>query len=206
MTTDSPATPATMTATTTFESAIGGDLELVERHRFGDPKAFEEIYERFSSLVYNLALRMSGDPFEAQDLSQEIFLRVYRGLTRFRGRASLKTWIYRIGINQCRSRLSRRRFPAVSMTTVEGQQLEVVDPGRDPEESAMAGDAGRLVARALVKIEAVFREAVVLRDLEGLSYQEVAAVLDVPIGTVRSRIARGRDQLRNLLEEESKKQ
>lgn len=176
------------------------DAELVERHRYGDPQAFEQIYERFSLLVYNLALRMSGDPGEAQDLSQEIFLRVYRGLARFRGRSSLKTWIYRIGINQCRSRLGRRRLHLVSLTAADGQDLDLTDPQRDPEQVALAGDAGRLLAVALPKMDRVFREAVVLRDLEGLSYQEVSGVLRIPIGTVRSRIARGREQLRRILE------
>lgn len=188
------------TISVTGES-VTPDLELVERHRYGDPKAFTEIYNRFSDMVYHLALRMAGDPDLAQDLTQEVFVRVFRGLGRFRCRSSLKTWVYRVCLNHCRSRLGRRRYWEEPLPEESSpQERHMVDPGRGPEELAMAGDAGRRVAAALVRLDAVFREAVILRDLEGLSYQEIAQVLRVRIGTVRSRIARGREQLRRMLE------
>ena len=86
------------------------DLELAERHRYGDEQAFDEIYRDYASLVYNLAYRMAGSTTRAEDLSQEIFIRVYRYLGRFNGRSSLKTWIYQVAVNHCRSHLRRRRF------------------------------------------------------------------------------------------------
>jgi len=184
---------------------VGGhdeDLELARRHSRGDPRAFDEVYAGYAAMVYNLALRLSGDGDEAADLTQEVFLRVYRHLGSFSGRAALKTWIFRVAVNHCRERLSRFR----PLTVPLGEEADgpgtarVADPRRGPEEQAVAADLGRQVAQGLARLPAPFREAVVLRDLQGLSYQEIAAVLGVRVGTVRSRIARGREQLRALLD------
>jgi RNA polymerase sigma-70 factor (ECF subfamily) len=177
------------------------DVELVERHRCGDARAFNEVYTRFEEMVYNLSFRLSGNYEEAADLTQEIFLRIYRHLGSFGGRSSLKTWIFRIAVNHCRDRLSRWRPLTQPLGDDPGEgEVAYADPSRGPEELAVAADEGRRVAAALAKLPPVFREAVVLRDIEGLSYEEIAEVLGVRIGTVRSRIARGRDQLRVLLE------
>ncbi len=183
--------------------AVGeSELDLVERHRYGDPAAFEAIYRRFERMVYNLALRMSGSPEEASDLTQEVFLRVYRHLDGFRGRSSLKTWIYRITVNCCRSHLRRRRWPWERRRERDDEHLDrLPDPAPGPESAALNRDLGARLEAALVAIPLHFREAVVLRDVHGLSYVEIARVLKVRIGTVRSRIARGRERLRLLLEE-----
>lgn len=172
---------------------------VLVRHRYGDEAAFEEIYRLYAPLVYNLTLRLSGNQEQALDLSQEVFVRVYQGLGRFRGSSSLKTWIYRVCLNHCRSRLGRTRRPEEPLSPADGVS-EVVDPQRGPEELAVARDAQRLVASALLEVDHPYREALVLRDLEELSYQEIAEVIGVRIGTVRSRIARGREQLRRALE------
>jgi len=180
----------------------GLDLELAQRHARGDVRAFDEVYSRYAVMVFNLALRLSGDPDEAADLTQEIFLRVYRHLDGFSGRSALKTWIFRVALNHCRERLSRFRplTQPIGETADGGGEVAIADPRRDPEELAVAADLGRQVASALALLPPPFREAVVLRDLQGLSYEEIAAVLGVRVGTVRSRIARGREQLRGLLE------
>jgi RNA polymerase sigma-70 factor (ECF subfamily) len=180
------------------------DLELVQRHRVGDAQAFDELYHRFDQMVFNLALRLSGDSEQAADLTQEIFLRVFRYIGQFRGHSSLKTWIFRIAVNHCRSCLGRKHLPmqplAEEQADEERSGATITDPGRGPEELAVAADCGRRVAAGLCRLPESFRVAVVLRDLEGLSYEEIAEVLGVRIGTVRSRIARGREQLRSLLE------
>ncbi len=177
------------------------DLDLATRHRYGDPEAFGEVYRRFAQMVYNLAYRMAGDAEEAEDLTQEVFLRIHRHLGRFSGRSALKTWVYRVTLNHCRSKLGRRRHPTQGLAEEnDGEGAQLVDGGRGPEEQALARDAGRQVSEALRQVKPVFREAVVLRDLEGLSYDEIARVLKVRIGTVRSRIARGRERLRIALE------
>jgi RNA polymerase sigma-70 factor, ECF subfamily len=177
------------------------DIDLVERYRSGDLNAFDEVYERFGEMVYNLALRLSGNREEAADLTQEIFLRVYRHLGSFGGRSTLKTWIFRVALNHCRDRLSRYSPATLPIDDrAEDCGPAFADPARSPEEMALAADEGRRVTEGLSLLPQVFREAVVLRDLEGLSYEEIAEVLGVRVGTVRSRIARGRDQLRCLLE------
>jgi RNA polymerase sigma-70 factor (ECF subfamily) len=177
------------------------DLDLVARHRYGDEQAFTEIYQRYATMVYNLSLRLSGSPDEASDLTQEIFLRIFRHLGKFRGRSSLKTWIYRVALNHCRSRLGRRRPAPLPLTGPGGETVwEIPDPARSPEDRAVAESESRLVAAALARLPRRFGEAVALRDLEGLTYQEIAEVLHVRIGTVRSRIARGRERLRQILE------
>jgi RNA polymerase sigma-70 factor (ECF subfamily) len=177
------------------------DLTLVERHRRGDPSAFEEIFRRYERMVFNLAFRLSGNREEAADLSQDVFLRVYRHVGRFKGRSSLKTWIYRVAVNCCRSRAARRRPATQALPEAAEQVLEQLqDETTSPERRALARDAGRQLAAALRRVQRPYREAVVLRDVEGMSYGEIAAVLGVRLGTVRSRIARGREQLRRIVE------
>lgn len=177
------------------------DLDLARRHRYGDSSAFEEVYRSYASMVFNLCLRMVGNREEAEDLAQEVFLRIHRHLGRFSGRSALKTWIYRVTINYCRSKLSRKRWFMRSIKEEDeegGVQLE--DTARGPEDQTLAHDDARTVMKALLQVKPKFREAVVLRDLEGMSYDEIAEVLKVRIGTVRSRIARGRERLRTVLE------
>ncbi len=191
-----------MTATQPLSS--NPDLELAERHRYGDEAAFEEVYLRFGSMVYNLAFRMCGKEEKAEDLTQEIFLRIHRHLERFNGRSSLKTWVYRVALNHCRSKLSRRRiFTRPLADENAGEGVDLVDARRDPEQRTLAQDTAAQVARALRELKPAFREAVILRDLEGMTYEEIAEILKIRIGTVRSRIARGRDRLRTVLEKQS---
>lgn len=178
------------------------DLELAERHRYGDETAFEEVYELYGGMVFNLALRLSGDREEAADLSQETFLKIHRYLGGFRGRSSLKTWVYRVALNCCRSRYKKARsWTRGRVANAEERLEQVPDPRRDPEERAIDLGTTELIGEALAELPPIFREAVSLRDIEGLNYAEIAEVLKVRIGTVRSRIARGRDRLRVLLEE-----
>lgn len=190
--------------------AADPDADLVERCRYGDAEAFAELYARYGGLVFNLALRHLGDREEAADLTQEVFLRVHRHLRGFRGQSSLKTWIYRIALNRCRSWRARYR-PLEQGLAEEGTPPAeaapvLVETRRGPEERAAAAEASAHLLRRLRELPRPFREAVYLRDLEELGYEEIAQVLRVPIGTVRSRIARGRERLRRTLEpeEESK--
>jgi len=179
------------------------ESELVERHRHGDPAAFEAIYATYARGVYNLVLRTLGNREEAADLLQEIFLRVHRHLGSFRGRSSLKTWIYRIAINRCRSRL-RRVQPSWVGLAEEGYDgaTPLEDLRRDPEQRAMASETSRRVGRLLARVPSPYRETLYLREIEELSYKEIAEIMTVRVGTVRSRIARGREHLRELLEGE----
>ncbi len=176
------------------------DRDLALRHRYGDATAFDEVYQRYGEMVFNIALRLAGDREEAADLTQETFLRIYRHLAGFRGRSSLKTWIYRIAVNCCRSRLRRRDW---NVRREPPERLaELVDGRAGPESRAATRELREQLEGAVRRLPVPFREAVVLRDVQGLSYDEIARVLGVRIGTVRSRIARGRERLRLLLEGE----
>ena len=177
------------------------DLDLAERHRYGDETAFEEIYDQFGAMVYNLALRLSGEPEEAADLSQETFLKVHRHLGGFRGRSSLKTWVYRVALNCCRSRYKSQRVWKSRTSSEPEERFEAMADGRrSPEDRAISRSTAERVEEALAQLQPIFREAVFLRDIEGLTYEEISQVLGQRLGTVRSRIARGRDKLRVLLE------
>lgn len=164
---------------------------------------FEALYEEYAPFVYNLAYRYTGNRAEAEDLTQEAMVRVYRFMDSFRGGA-FRSWLYRIVTNLFLTRVRReRRLPRQSLERVlaSGEVLEeaLPDPSDDPAELIEKTGFQDHVHRALAALPEPFRAALVLRDVEGLTYEEIAAALDVPIGTVRSRISRGRDLFRNEL-------
>lgn len=180
-----------------------GDERAVTRFLAGDTTGFELIVKQYSGMVFSLAARLVG-PAEAEDVVQETFLRAYRALERFRGESTLKTWLYTIALNRVRARQGAlARFKALfgsARPRGEDESLDslldtAADPGASPEEEAVSREQRRRLRSAIRDLPPEFRHAVVLRDLEGLSYDEIARVLKVPIGTVRSRIARGRAAL-----------
>lgn len=182
-------------------ASLTDEATLLERHRQGDTEAFGELYSEFETMVYNLALRMSGNPADAEDITQETFVRAYRHLKKFKGRSSLKTWIFRIALNCSNTRLRRRgRRLARQIDDGEAELERTSDENRSPEDWMVATDLSAAVRDGLTRLPGHYREAVLLRDFEGMSYAEIASVLGVRIGTVRSRIARGREQLRKWLE------
>lgn len=184
-------------------ATVEADLDLVTRHRYGDPEAFAEVYARYGALVFGIARRMSGDDAVAEDLSQEIFLRIFKYLEKFRGKSSLKTWVYRVSINCCRSRLGRRSRRGKAFVEIEEASFDRMPATSEGTDARVARrEAREILGRGLAQLPLEFREAVVLRDIGGLSYDEISQVLGIRIGTVRSRIARGRDRLRRLINPE----
>lgn len=165
---------------------------------------FEEVYERFRRPVWRLAYRMTGSEEEALDATQEIFLRVWRGLAGFRGEAKLSTWVFQIAWNYLRlhRRRSGRALRVVGPINDDGQRLleRTPDTGADPERRATASDMLERVSDAIDRLPEQARLVLWLRDGEGRSYQEIANVLDVPVGTVRSRLSRARQALRAEVE------
>ncbi len=176
------------------------DLALVRAAAGGDEDAFAALVRRHQRRVFNLARALTGNDDEAEDLAQEAFIRAYRGLARFRGESAFTTWLYRITVNVFRSRRARRSLWSRMWSTDSDTPHAVpVDesPAADVESSLVRRD---LIDKALARIPDDLRIAVTLRDVEGLEYREIAGVLGIPIGTVMSRIFRGRQRLRAALE------
>ena len=182
------------------------DLRLVELLREADERAYEELITRFQQPVYTLALRLLSDNSEAADVVQEVFLKVFRNIGSFRGQSSLKTWIYRITVNEAhnaRRWFFRHRRREVELDTNPEEPCDrtaaLADSARSPYQCAVEREQYLLIEAALERISPIFREAVVLRDITDLSYEEIAVVLGVSLGTVKSRILRGREALREEL-------
>jgi len=179
---------------------------LVTALREGAEAAYEILIERYQHPVYNLVCRLTNDSSDAADIVQEVFLKVFRNIGSFRGGSSLKTWIYRIAVNEAynhRRWFSRHQRQEVAFTAEEGvpsYEESLHDPGRTAFDQAADREARALVELALERLNPRFRAAVVLRDIEDLSYDEIATVLDISLGTVKSRILRGREALRKILE------
>ncbi|MBZ5498436.1 MAG: sigma-70 family RNA polymerase sigma factor [Acidobacteriia bacterium] len=172
-------------------------------------EAFEEIFKRYHSMVFSLTIRILGDREEALDVSQEVFFSVFRKLHRFRGESSLKTWIYRIAINRasnrCRwwNRLRRRGTVSLDehLSNDDSRTLSesLESAGNTPEEALLLQEKRLEIERSLQGLPVQQRVAVIMRDVEGLSYEEIAELLRISLGTVKSRIARGREELKRRL-------
>jgi RNA polymerase sigma-70 factor (ECF subfamily) len=186
------------------------ETQFLELLRAGDAAAFNRFIEDRTSDVYALLYRLTEDAEEARDLTQETFLQAFRSIAHFRGDADLRTWLYRIAVNQARNRWRwwrrRRRGATVSLDEPARDSEQTLasrlrDEGaRDPERDTLAHEREKLIVAALATLARPYREAVVLRDIEELSYEEVAAALEISIGTVKSRLSRGRTELRRRLE------
>lgn len=181
------------------------EQELVALARTGDQNAFARLVEANQNKVYTLALRLTGDPEDAADQAQEAFLRAWRGLPAFQGESSFSTWLYRLTSNVCIDFLRRekRRKAQTSLTTLEEAReagpAEIPDHRFTPESEAERRELREAVDRGLQKLPDKYRQVLVLRELEGLSYGEIALRLGLEEGTVKSRIARARMALRNIL-------
>ncbi len=178
--------------------------ELLERSRQGDLEAFNRIVLAYQDRVYNLCVRMLGSQQAAEDAAQEAFLSAYRNVRRMRG-ANLRGWLLRIASNACIDEIRRRkRRPQVSLDVPapesdDERPLEVADSAAGPETQAIQGELGEAIQAELLRLPPDQRLAVILCDIEGLSYDEIATGTGASAGTVRSRISRGRARLRELL-------
>jgi len=197
-------------AATGAEVRSTAEDQFLERLRRGEAAAFERLVADHTGDVYALLYRLTSDTEAARDLTQETFLRAFQSISRFRGDANLKTWIYRIAVNQARNRWRwwrrRKRDVTVSLDATDERHEQPLsatlrnDEAIDPEQELLAKEREGQLREALLGMLQSYREAVILRDVGGFSYEEVANTLQVSIGTVKSRISRGRLELRRKLE------
>jgi RNA polymerase sigma-70 factor (ECF subfamily) len=185
------------------------DQQLVERAQRGDKQAFNLLVEKYQRKLARLLSRFIRDPAEVEDVTQEAFIKAYRALPAFRGDSAFYTWLYRIGINTAKNYLMALGRRAPTSTEVEAEEAEGFEEGeqlRDintPESVLLSNEIAQTVNATIEQLPEELRTAIQLRELEGMSYEDIARVMDCPIGTVRSRIFRAREaiaeQLRPLL-------
>lgn len=184
-----------------------GDEEwLLVALREGRETAYEVLLDRFQQSVYSLVYRLVADPADVPDIVQEVFLKVFRNIGHFRGQSSLKTWVYRITLNEAHNRqrwFRRHRHLEVGLEAGDPDARNYLDTIPDPNDSpydyVLNREKRALIEQALRSLKPSFRAAVVLRDLEDLSYEEVAEIMGTKMGTVKTRILRGREALRKQL-------
>ena len=191
---------------TAEQEAALDDHRLISGLQAGDESAYELLIQRFQTPVYNLAYRLLNDQADASDVVQEVFLKIFRNVGSFRGDSTLRTWVYRIAVNESHNRrrwLFRHRRGETGIEETfddsDGREKPLMDSGETPFDFTVNREAQVLLEEALAEINPVFRAALVLREVEDMSYEEIAEILEVSIGTVKSRIVRGREALRRNL-------
>jgi RNA polymerase sigma-70 factor (ECF subfamily) len=181
------------------------DQLLVERAQRGDKRAFELLVEKYQRKLARLVSRLVRDPAEAEDVTQEAFVKAYRALPSFRGDSAFYTWLYRIGINTAKNYLVAMGRRAPTSTEVDAEEAEGYESGeqlRDintPESLLLSKEIAATVNKAIESLPEELRSAIQLRELEGMSYEEISKLMDCPIGTVRSRIFRAREAIAERL-------
>jgi len=184
------------------------DAPFIERLKAGDAVAFDNLVERYSGDIYALLFRLTSNAEDARDLTQDTFLRALRSISGFRGDAELKTWLFRIAINESRNRFRwwkrRRREVTISLDATIGDSGTsysdtIAESSISPEDAALMREREYALKAALLDLAVIYREAIFLCDIEGMTYDQTATALGVGIGTVKSRISRGREELRRRL-------
>jgi RNA polymerase sigma-70 factor, ECF subfamily len=205
---------AGVTALANLASAItarAGEASIVAELKAGSEDAYEWLIAHYHQQVFGLVYRILNDPADAADTTQEVFLKVFRGIKRFHGEASLKTWIYRIALHEASNQRRwwfRHKRRETTMESPIGEEAgpgfalkeTLVDEHESPFDCAAHEEIRNKVEEELAQVQEPYRTAVVLRDIEGLSYEEIAEVLQVSLGTVKSRLMRGRFALKKRLE------
>jgi len=181
------------------------DRELVARAQKGDKRAFELLVEKYQRKLARLLSRFVRDPSEVEDVTQEAFIKAYRALPAFRGDSAFYTWLYRIGINTAKNylmALGRRAPTSTEIEAEEAEGFEEADQLRDintPESVLLSNEIGATVNATIAELPEELRTAIQLREIEGMSYEDIARIMDCPIGTVRSRIFRAREAIAERL-------
>ncbi len=174
------------------------DIDLIRRFGDGSRSAFEDLVRKYQDKIFNLCCYMLHDRDNALDAAQEVFLKAYNRLKDFRGDCAFYSWLYRIAVNACLDQ--KRKSPDTADSSEPAPSVEdLPTSGPSPEQLYQSKETGRAILAALQKLPDILRAAIVLKEIEGLSYEEIADSLDTSIGTVKSRISRAREELRGLL-------
>ncbi len=183
------------------------EKRLVQRLKRRDPRAFEQLVNRFQTPVYNLVYRMIGNRAEAEDLAQEVFVSVFKKIDTFRGDASISTWVYRIASNHCKNRqkyLGRRQARPLA-PEMEGAELNgstvvhTAAPVTRPDELVEGYQTEKIIQQAIAELDEEHRLILVLRDIQSVSYEDISTITGLPLGTVKSRLHRARMSLKDKL-------
>lgn len=177
------------------------DEAITIRHaQNGDGTALEELLLAYEKKVYNIAYRLMGNEADAADMAQEALIKIYRSVRGFKGEASFSSWIYRLTVNTCMDGLRKRKHSPVSLEFACESGMPLEDSAADtPETHALSIERSEDIQKAINMLSCEHKAVVVMRDLGGLSYEEIAACLKISVGTVKSRISRGRQRLKELL-------
>lgn len=176
------------------------DKELVRRVQKGDRYAFDLLFSRYQHKILNLVSRYLKDPQDVEDVTQEAFIKAFRALPRFRGESAFYTWLYRIAINTAKNHLvaGKRRPMSLDYDVSDAERFESFDVLRDldsPEHLVLTEEIGEVINKAIESLPEELRTAILLREIEGMSYEQIAEAMDCPVGTVRSRIFRAREAI-----------
>jgi RNA polymerase sigma-70 factor (ECF subfamily) len=179
------------------------DITLITRFKNGDPSAFEELVLAHQDRIYGLCRRLLGNAHDAEDAAQDVFFKAYQALHKFKPEASLFTWLYRIAVNTCTDYRRKPVFESLFRRTEEGEELQYDPPSAEPspERLAESKQMEQALRKSLSKLSLKLRTVIILKEIEGLSYEDISEVLDVSLGTVKSRISRAREELLELMGE-----
>lgn len=184
------------------------EKKLIKKASKGDIDAFEKLIETHQKRAYNIALKFMKDPEDAQDVSQQAFIKIFKHIKTFNFKSSFNTWMYRIIVNVCIDTINKNKKNRVysldnPIETTEGEiNIDIRDDTNKPEDIIEKKETKELVHNAIDRLDDIYKTIIILRDIEGFSYKEISEILEISIGTVKSRIKRGRDKLRVILKKE----
>jgi RNA polymerase sigma-70 factor (ECF subfamily) len=191
-----------------IERSVMEDIELITVFKAGDKTAFDTLVLRHKDMVFNLCYRFLGDFQDANDTAQDVFIKAYKALKRFRAESSFSTWIYRIALNTCKNRIKSlehryweqtRSLDNPGKSGNDNPPMEIADDSPSPPEALESKERSMIIQKAIHSLPKAKKEMVLLRDMEGLSYEEIMNITGLNIGTVKSKIARARSDLREKL-------
>lgn len=186
-------------------SDFNRDNLLIEQCLKGQQSSFSELIDKYKNLVFNLAYRMTYNLQDAEDISQEVFIRVYKSLSNFNPRYKFSTWLYQMTLNLCRDRFRKGKIPSISLDTPpnESDQKDfnslVANPKNNLEETFLQAEQTNFINDLITSLPFKYREVIILRHLKDLSYDEMSKILNISLGSVKTRLFRARDLLRNKL-------